>query len=171
MNRIYSAAAATNIFARNYRGMTTANHNRSFRKYSGGRSAVDGKQTRDKGEGKEERGWSGRPRSVRRCRDVERLCAAFYEFPSAELAFLFDAKGGWDKAKPYSPQVLFKFSSPQSTSCGPSHSVLLGRFGGGEKKVARRSAESRDHTSCFAATGTISPEIEAFLGAKVTEPS
>lgn len=80
----------------------------------------DGKQTR-KGRGKGE--WGSpeidrvRPVNVE---DVERLCAAFYEFPSAELAFLSDAKGEWDKAKPYSPQVLFKFSSPLSTSCAPS---------------------------------------------------
>lgn len=53
MNRIYSAAAATNIFARNYRGMTTANHNRSFRKYSRrpirGRREINARQGRRQG--------------------------------------------------------------------------------------------------------------------------
>ena len=97
--------------------------------------------------------------------DVERLCAAFYEFPSAELAFLSDAKEEWDKAKPYSPQVLFKFSSPLSTSCAPSLSALLGAVDSGRKKVARRSAESRDHTILFChERNHLSRVFEAFLG-------
>jgi len=139
-----------------YRETTAANCNRSFRKWSRWPiEMVAKRETNAKGRNKEERG--GRPRSVRRCRDVERLCAAFYEFPSAELAFLSDAKREWDKAKPYSPQVLFKFSSPLSTSCAPSLSALLGATDPERKKVARRSAESRDHT-LFCRDGAISSE-------------
>lgn len=78
---------------------------------------------------------------------------AFYEFPSVELAFLSDVKGEWDKAKPYSSQVLFKFSSPLSTSCASSLSMLLG-MADSEGKKLREDLQNRATTCCFA----VSPE-------------
>lgn len=83
--------------------------------------------------------------SVRRCRDVERLRrgptarAAFYEFPPWNLHF-FPARRGWDKAKPYSLQVLFKFSSPLGASCAlsphsPFDSPSCGRFSGTKSRT------------------------------------
>lgn len=83
-------------------------------------AVATGKQMRNGEERREAGVESSERRSVRRCRDVGRLCVAFYEFLAAKLALLFEAKGEWDKVKPYSSQVLFKFSSPLSTSCAPS---------------------------------------------------
>jgi len=132
-----------------------------FTNVRGGRSRWSRHETEEKGGN---RGLA-RPRSVRRCRDVEKLCVAFYEFPSVELAFLSDAKEKRDKVKPYSSQVLFKFSSPLSTSCASSLSVHLGAAGSEGKKLREDPQNRVTILFCL-------PSVRSFSQrtVKVTEP-
>lgn len=80
------------------------------------------------------------------------------------LHFFSRRRGKWDKAKPYSSQVLFKFSSPLSTSCAPFPLCASRRGWFRGKKVAQKICKIAWPHAVLPRRGRLSRVFETFLG-------